>query len=268
MKAMLFRHHITTTSNCHLCAHNHMTVIKICGLRDVDLAQVALDAGANLLGMIMVPGRARTVDKEVATEIVHRVKAKRGDVAVKSLFNVDPNLLFPEYAAIIRQRVVENGPFTVGVFRNQDRDQVFATAKELGLDFIQLHGSEDKLDYFAQNRDLQFGIIPRYVLPQDIDVMRAHFGDLQKTPGMVLPLLDSEAGGEGKTIDWTLVNDLDFGRFVLAGGLTPDNLHSTSDIKHLLGFDVSGGVEVDGIKCPEKITKFVTNGKLVVFNSI
>lgn len=241
-------------------------VVKICGLRDVSSAQTAIDSGADLLGMIMVPGRARTVDSGIAKQIVALVKEKRGETHVRDVFrNIDTDVEFPQYVDKVKRNVIEKGPFSVGVFRNQDKDEVFKLAREIGIDFIQLHGSENKPEFFAQNKDLEFGIIPRYVIDRDQDDMSAHFASVSQLPGMAIPLLDSDAGGEGKTIDWESVNHLVFGRFLLAGGLTPDNINETKTIKNIIGFDVSGGVETDGVKDHEKIKQFVKNGKGVIF---
>ncbi|CAN3375352.1 hypothetical protein DIURU_002448 [Diutina rugosa] len=241
-------------------------VVKICGLRDAESAQHAITNGADLLGMIMVPGRSRTVDTEVAKQIVAGVKNQRRANHVRTVFEgIDITLPFPQYVDQVRRNIISQGPFTVGVFRNQSEEEVYGLAREIGVDFIQLHGSEDKPSFFAHNKNLEFGIIPRYVLDRDENDMKVHFANLDQFPGMAIPLLDSEAGGEGKTIDWESINNLQYGRFLLAGGLTPDNVNETRYIKNLVGFDVSGGVETEGVKDRDKITKFIENGKDVVF---
>lgn len=245
-------------------------LVKICGLKTTDGCVEALEAGADLLGMIMVPGRARTVEMDVARDIVRLVKAKRSRNQTR--FQTVPELLgfitesqfedFNEFSQVWSDLVRENGPFIVGVFRNQPLEQVFAIATELELDFIQLHGSEDKVLFFNANSELKFGIIPRYVVPKDVDLMKQHFQQVHELHGFALPLLDSEAGGEGKVIDWSVLQQLEFGNFILAGGLTPTNLHETKDLPNLVGYDVSGGVEDDdGNKDCGKIRLFVAIGK-------
>lgn len=54
-----------------------MKVVKICGIKTVEAASVAIDNGANLLGCILVPNRARTIDLEVAKQIARMVKRDR-----------------------------------------------------------------------------------------------------------------------------------------------------------------------------------------------
>jgi phosphoribosylanthranilate isomerase len=245
-------------------------VVKICGLKTTEGCVEALEAGADLLGMIMVPGRARTVDMDVARDMVRLVKGKRSAnlarfQSVSQLLEYRNKLKFEdfnEFSQVSSDLIRENGPFIVGVFRNQPLDQVFAMATDLELDFIQLHGNEDKMLFFAANAELKFGIIPRYVVPKDIQLMKQQFEQFHKLHGFGLPLLDSEAGGEGKVIDWSVLEQLGFGNFILAGGLTPSNLHETKHLPNLVGYDVSGGVEDDsGNKDSDKIKLFVAIGK-------
>ncbi|GEQ67564.1 hypothetical protein JCM33374_g1229 [Metschnikowia sp. JCM 33374] len=169
-----------------------------------------------------------------------------------------------EYFEACAQLIQKNGPFLVGVFRNQNLEDVFSMARECGLDFIQLHGSEDVESYLEFDANHEFGIIKRYVIPDHIELMREFFPSVTNTQkqGFLLPLLDSEAGGEGKKIDWSLINELD-GKFLLAGGLDPENLHETKPfLQNVIGFDVSGGVEnANGDKNLDKIEAFIVNAK-------
>lgn len=247
-------------------------LVKICGLRTAEAAQQAVDLGADLLGVIMVPNRKRSVTPEVALAISKIARDKRKQL--KRKFQTSREIVeyvqsqkfehHDEYFKLYRQLVIENGPFLVGVFRNQDINEVFRLAQLHEVDVIQLHGSEDVEQYLERNENGEYVIVKRYVIPDQIEKMTNFFETLTSTPskGFAFPLLDSEAGGEGKTIDWTLINDLE-GKFILAGGLHPDNLHETLPYrKNLIGYDVSGGVEdSQGDKDLNKITEFITNGK-------
>ena len=64
-------------------------------------------------------------------------------------------------------------------------------AREVGLDFIQLHGLEDKLEFLGT----EFGLIPRYVVPDELDLLEEQ--SLLLTQCVSLPLLDSEVGVKG-----------------------------------------------------------------------
>ncbi|EAZ63723.2 phosphoribosylanthranilate isomerase [Scheffersomyces stipitis CBS 6054] len=245
-------------------------IVKICGTRTVEAAAKAIESGTDLLGVILVPNRARTIQEPVAVEISALIKKTRKErnrqfqkvaeihkyLSTKTFVDVN------EYLLHLSNIIIENGPFLVGVFRNQAAEEVYETALRLDLDFIQLHGSENKLEYAELNKDSKFGVIPRYVVPKDIDVIKSQLSTFKNRAYVTIPLLDSEAGGEGKVIDWEVVNDLDFGKFILAGGLTPENLSSTSRIQNLLGFDVSGGVEdSNGDKDLQKVEDFIKIGK-------
>lgn len=243
-------------------------LVKICGLKTQEAADKAIYSKADLLGVILVPGRARSIDHEVGKTISKRVKLERS----KSKFQTSKELMehaqelklkdHNEYFIKIRDLIIENGPFLVGVFRNQSIEDVFKIAQELDVDFIQLHGNEILEDYHKYNQDKfngKFGIIKRYVIPKDIELMSQTFSNMNN--GLALALLDSELGGEGKTIDWSYLNKMD-GQYILAGGLNPDNLADTNQYANIIGFDVSGGVEKEnGEKDLNLIDRFITNGK-------
>lgn len=249
-----------------------MKLAKICGLKTTEAAEKAVSNDANLLGMILVPNRKRTVDKEIASKITKLVREERKErkrkiQSAKELIQIiesekysSVEELMLRFATLIK----ENSPFSVGVFRNQNIEEVYQTANALELDFIQLHGSENKVEFAQHNsEDKTFVIIGRYVIPTDIPVLGSMFQSLLKDGtyvgnGLSIPLLDSEAGGEGITIDWDAVSKLQDGRFLLAGGLTSDNLRDTSGMANVIGYDVSGGVEdAVGNKDLNKIERFI-----------
>lgn len=249
-------------------------LVKICGLRTTEAAAKAIDSGADMLGVIMVPNRKRSVSHAVAQEISQFVKSTRD--AGRGQFKTPAEIIayvekqdvkeYNQYFELYHRILLENGPFLTGVFRNQNIDEVFELAEKCSLDCIQLHGSEDVEEYLERNKDGKYLIVKRYVIPDQVEQMTRFFTTVcgRTKQGFAFPLLDSELGGEGQTIDWTLLNELK-GKFVLAGGLNPDNLQDTLPYsKNVFGFDVSGGVENEnGDKDLEKIEQFVRNGKLV-----
>lgn len=247
-------------------------LVKICGLRTTEAAEKAIDSGADILGVIMVPNRKRSVSHAVATEISNQTRQAREAAGVKFksaaeiIAYVEKQGLkdYNQYFELYHQLLVENGPFLTGVFRNQNIDDVFELAEKCSVDCIQLHGSEDVHAYLERNKDGKYLIVKRYVIPDQVNEMTQFFTTVcgRAGQGFAFPLLDSELGGEGHTIDWTLINDLK-GKFVLAGGLTPDNLRDTIPYgKNVIGYDVSGGVEKEnGDKDLDKIEQFVRNGK-------
>lgn len=247
-------------------------IVKICGLKTLEDAAESVKSGADLLGFIMVPGRKRSVDPNVAAEISSMARSRRRELnrplelarEVIEYLGKQQFLSYKEYFATATRVILENGPFSVGVFRNQNPEEVFQKANELKLDIIQLHGSEDPETFMNANKDQNMLIIKRFVIPSQVEYMEGFFQKLLniQAKGFLLPLLDSELGGEGVVIDWSMINDLN-GSFILAGGLKPENLNETKPfLKNVVGFDVSGGVEDDrGNKDLNKIADFVNVGK-------
>ena len=86
--------------------------VKICGIRSLEAAQIAISNGADFIGLNFVPSSKRYIDLIMAKQISHFAKDK-----VK----------------------------LVGVFQNAAVDEVNTIAEELQLDFVQLHGQEDEL---------------------------------------------------------------------------------------------------------------------------
>ena len=98
-----------------------MTVIKICGLRQVDHILAASDAGADFLGFNFVPGVRRQIQEDQAKEIIEEYRRLR-----------------PESTARL-----------VGLFANQPLEAVNRILRHCGLDLAQLCGDEDA-EYWDQ----------------------------------------------------------------------------------------------------------------------
>jgi len=194
-------------------------LIKICGIRSLTAAQTAQEAGADLIGFVFA--------------------ASRRQIAVAR-------------AASICKSVC--GPGKVGVFVNQPLGEVNAIAEQCQLDYIQLHGDEPAEYRRSLNRPL-------------IRAVRVGPGfnpaSLETEPGSWL-LLDSfvagQQGGTGITFDWQATRrliDRPRQKFFVAGGLNAANVADAIRILRPHGVDVSGGVETDGTKDPDKIRQFI-----------
>lgn len=239
-------------------------IVKVCGIKTVEAAQVAIENGASLIGTILVPNRARTVEPDIARQLAKLCKKSRREngskyVTSKELLTYlkSSETQGSEWFEEVAETISRNGPYLVGVFRNQPIDEVREISQDLGIDIIQLHGSEDVSEYVSQ---LDLPVIPRFVLT------KPNIKDALSTHKFLIPLLDSEAGGEGKLIDWndaSLFGEERDGRYILAGGLTPDNVIEGLRINGCLGVDVSGGVETEGLKDHSKVKSFVVNAKSV-----
>jgi phosphoribosylanthranilate isomerase len=86
-----------------------VTLVKVCGVNRADDLAVAVEAGADLIGFILVDWSPRAVTREAAASLADQVPAGVG---------------------------------RVGVFVDEDPATVAAIADELALDYVQLHGSE------------------------------------------------------------------------------------------------------------------------------
>ena len=142
----------------------------------------------------------------------------------------------------------------VGVFQNQSLTFIMEQQRTLGLDMVQLHGSEP-IEWASL---LPVPVIRRFGCEEPGIGRRGYHA---------LPLLDSALGGTGQSLDMALVRktlEVDAGlRVVLAGGLTPANVNKVldhvSDFRHkITAVDVSSGVEDDGMQSLNKIRAFIT----------
>ncbi|MBQ6206801.1 MAG: phosphoribosylanthranilate isomerase [Oscillospiraceae bacterium] len=151
----------------------------------------------------------------------------------------------PEQAARLR-RLLDDGITAVGVFVDQPPEVAAAMMNGGVIDIAQLHGHENE-SYFSRLRELTNGkpIWKAFKIraTADIEAARRSSADFV--------LLDNGAG-TGVAFDWTLIRDM--GRpWILAGGLTPENLPEAIRRLRPWCVDISGGVETDGVKDPSRI---------------
>jgi anthranilate synthase/indole-3-glycerol phosphate synthase/phosphoribosylanthranilate isomerase len=233
-------------------------MVKICGTRSAEAAKTAIDAGADLIGMILAPGLKRTVSAETAlaiSEVVHKTKKPQ---ITKSALLADAKAAsdFFEHGA---SRLVssEDRALLVGVFRNQSLEYVLEQQRLLNLDIVQFHGQEPV--EWAK-------LVPVPVLK----AFNAQDHGIGSRGYHALPLLDAGSGGTGQQLDLSEVKAVfardDGVKVVFAGGLNPDNVQ-----KALAGLDeyrdrvkavdVSSGVETDGQQDLEKIRAFIKAAK-------
>jgi anthranilate synthase/indole-3-glycerol phosphate synthase/phosphoribosylanthranilate isomerase len=232
--------------------------VKICGTRTPEAAKVAIEAGADYIGMILVPGRTRFVPDETALAISRIVKttAKRKDPAVTT--NAADNVQaidFFEHAA--KSLPHPDRALLVGVFLNATLNHIIEQVHKLSLDIVQLHGSEP----LEWAKSIPVPVFRRFA-PGEIGLSARGYHSL--------PLLDSGAGGSGARLAVSGVQEVFASdpsvRAMLAGGLTPENIAEVlenlgSCRDNIVAVDVSSGVETDGKQDPEKIVAFVEKVK-------
>ncbi len=160
----------------------------------------------------------------------------------KSHRNVEPARL-ASLAPCVDERV-----YRVAVSVNAEVGRVAHNARR-HVDIVQLHGDEDE-DYLAFLRmRSKAGIIQAFRIRSRADVERA----LRSSADMVL--LDA-GQGSGERFDWELVEGVER-PFILAGGLTPENVGEAIRSLHPWGVDLSSGLESNRLKDPQKMAAAV-----------
>lgn len=138
----------------------------------------------------------------------------------------------------------------VGVFVNEEPEQIAALFEAGTIDVAQLHGQEDETEIRRLRELTDHPLIQAFRIDTEQDVERAN----ASTADYVL--LDSGAGGTGTVFDWDLLQAIRRPYF-LAGGLDTENLGTVKAKLNPYGVDVSSGIETGGYKDKEKMTAFV-----------
>jgi len=208
-----------------------VTIIKICGLIEINQARAAEAAGADFLGMVFAPSRRQIIPHQAAEMIqaVHHMKTL---------------------------------PFIAGVFVNTPAQEVNFIAETCRLDWVQLSGNEN-WDYCRQiNRPIikALHISPTCSIETVINTIVAGYKIFPQDKLKILLDTHSKSafGGTGQTFDWEIAREVS-ARFpvFIAGGLTPENVGQLVAEINPYGVDVSSGVETNGRKDPEKIKRFI-----------
>ena len=219
-----------------------MTAIKICGIQKAEDAMVVASAGADFVGLVFGPQRRRRLTEEPAAQIVKALTESPG-------------------------KAPKETPKVVGLFADQPIDEVNRHIKSCHLDRVQLCGSES-LDYCGQMSVPVFKVIhvPEGAASGD-DVGRLA-ESIQKfqDAGHLVTLdrqVDGLQGGTGKSFDWSIAARLAQAghEFLLAGGLTPQNVAEAVRSVAPWGVDVSSGVETGGVKDAAKIHSFIQQAR-------
>ncbi|PYH98587.1 anthranilate synthase component 2 [Aspergillus ellipticus CBS 707.79] len=230
-------------------------LVKICGTRSEEAARTAIEAGADLIGIILVQGRTRCVPDDVSLRISQVVKSTqkptiRTTATSQETLNAASVEYFDHSAKVLRH---PSRALLVGVFQNQPLEYILTQQQKLGLDVVQLHGSEP----LEWAKLIPVPVIRKFSLDEPAIARRAYH---------TLPLLDSGVGGTGELLDQSRVQtvlDKDSGlRVILAGGLDPTNVVNIVEKlgesgRKVVGVDVSSGVESDGSQDLNKIRAFV-----------
>lgn len=199
-------------------------VVKICGLTSARDAELAVDAGADWIGLNFWPRSRRFVAPAAAAEIV---AALPGDVR------------------------------RVGVFVNAPAPQILEAVATYRLDLVQLHGDETPDFARALGKPVMRAV--RVASASDVRGLDAWPGE-----HVLLDAASAGYGGSGQTFDWQLAGLARAAgkRLVLAGGLEPDNVAQAIRQVRPFAVDVASGVErAPGKKDPDKLRRFIDAAK-------
>jgi phosphoribosylanthranilate isomerase len=197
-------------------------IVKICGITNLNDANMAADLGADALGFIFVPSSPRYIPPEKAAAITAHL---------------------PE--SLVR----------VGVFVNAGRREILETVEKAGVNCLQLHGDEspDDVKDFTLPVWKAFRISDRFD-PQELDAYSAE--------AYLLDTFSPDSyGGTGRTFDWNIARRLNTGRkIILSGGLNPENIARAVEYIRPYGVDVNSGVEQQpGKKNAELLRRLFVN---------
>lgn len=201
------------------------TRVKICGIRDVESALAAVEAGADALGFVFVESSIRNIDPDDAYEIAGYLP-----------------------------------PFVtkVGLFVDATPEQIDDLGDAFPYDMVQLHGGEDETIVREIREAAGVPILKAIRFEADtIDREFRRWNQVNQIDGL---LVDGSVGGAGTAFDWgALAKHIDIcdHPLVLAGGLTPANVAEAIGVVHPYAVDVSSGVESErGVKSAALIRAF------------
>ena len=207
------------------------TRIKICGIRDVETAQFAFEAGADAIGLVFYPPSSRAIEVESAQEIVC---------------------------------ALPSGVVSVALFVNPSTALVRQVLRDVGPSILQFHGDEPPA--FCGQFGHPYWKATRVSAGTDWGELATTFRDAKR---LLLDAeasanrVTTEAtarlyGGTGELFDWKLIPSILANSIVLSGGLTADNVGEAIRTVRPWAVDVSSGVEAQrGIKSRTLIQNFI-----------
>lgn len=196
-------------------------LIKVCGMKDGDNIREVEQLGTNMIGLIFYSHSPRCI-REIPAYLPQ--KAKR-----------------------------------VGVFVNEEVENVIKTANRFFLDYVQLHGSESA-EYCLILKDAGIRIIKNFPIADEKDLEQT-----SQYEGICdYFLFDTKCkqhGGSGNPFDWNILHHYTGQTlFLLSGGIRPDSIEALEKFNHpqLAGYDINSQFEITpGEKDIKKIANFI-----------
>jgi len=204
--------------------------VKICGITRPQDAELASGLGAAALGFVFWPS--------------------------------SPRYIAPEVARIIAERVPPH-VMKVGVFVDEQVEEIARIVDHVGLDAVQLHGSETP-EYSRQLTIRLSAVARSMTIIKSVGVGVTNNGtvNIAEFDSTVVMHVDADDatlhGGTGRTVNWDSAREIALTRpTILAGGLNAANIKLAVRSVRPYGVDVSSGVEsAPGVKDPARLRSF------------
>lgn len=202
---------------------------KICGLSEARHIDVAVKGGARYLGFVFFPKSPRNLSIEAARILMRTI---------------------PEHIC------------KVALVVNPTDLQLDHITKTLPVDMLQLHGSESPQRVTEIKQKYHLPVMKAVGVSDAADL--SHLNDYARVCDQLLvdakpPKEATLPGGNGLAFDWRLIAERRWAvPWMLAGGLTADNVAQAAQLTGARQVDVSSGVEsAPGVKSSEKIAAFL-----------
>lgn len=202
------------------------TKIKICGIKNIEIAKICKEEGADYIGLNFVSSSPRKIELSNAQKIVEYYRSEK------------------------------NSPEIVLLFYQNSFEEIESITSILDHDLVQWVWGDPSVskEKLLIKRQICSYRVQAPINDQDLKDIVAEF-----------LILDSYSkgigGGTGETFNWEFISKIKR-KFLLAGGLDPSNVVNAIEIVKPFGVDVASGVESSpGIKDPQKVIQFIRNVK-------
>ena len=202
-------------------------IIKICGIKNKETLICCEKNKVDFFGMIFYPKSPR-------------------NISIKNAFDLQK----------ISEKLNIDG---VGVFVNNDINELEKIINKINLQYVQLHGSEDEL-YISNLKKFGVKIIKTISLSNKNDLKKINkYSNADYFLFDYKPLKDELPGGNAKSFNWDILKNLKTNKpWFLSGGINVNNIQQINDNINPFGVDLSSGVEKElGIKDNQIINNFI-----------
>jgi phosphoribosylanthranilate isomerase len=196
---------------------------KYCGITSLKDAKAAEKAGCNAIGLVFVKSSKRYITIETCQHIID---------------NLSPMVM------------------RVALFANNSESEIQETIKKCSFHVLQFHGSETA-EFCRQWNMPYWKAVP---MADGVDIVE-YAKEYPDAEGFLLDNFgQKQSGGSGQQFAWEKIPKNLNEKWILAGGLTVDNIQQARDFSSLKCFDVSSGIELEaGLKSKTKMINFIKN---------